>query len=200
MRHRFVAGCPAFFLIPGTRTVYEVLCLNFNAAGAASSPGAAAVPHAPVHATAPAASASTSADYPRLLQQLQDMLQTAAVASICYYRNTAFAAALCDEFGAAAADEGALADAAHYAAASKSLHAVIAAQGSPTSAEALASLLAQAKRAVPQIEAAQAAAKAVKDFSAAAELQNLRWALIIICCNFLWAAHYVPHLSFAQFR
>jgi hypothetical protein len=146
------------------------------AAGAASSPGAVAVPHALVHATAPTASssASTSGDYMRLLQQFQDMLQAPAVASICYYRNTAFAAALCDEFGAAAADEGALADAAHYAAASKSLHAVVAAQGSPTSADALASLLAQANRAVPQIEAAQAAAKTVKDFSKAAELQNLR--------------------------
>jgi hypothetical protein len=143
-----------------------------GAAHPAPNPHTAAVPHA----TAPAvsAAATTSADYPHLLQQIQDILQASGAASISYYRNIAFAAALCDEFGGAAADEGASVDAAHYAAASKSLHAIVTGQGSPTSAEVLASLLAQAKHAVPQIEAAQIAAKIVKDYSKAAELHNLR--------------------------
>jgi hypothetical protein len=104
--------------------------------------------------------------------QIQDALKPEAIASTFYSRDMSFAAALCGELSDDAAADGALADAALYAAASKSLCDVVVGLGSPV--EALASLHAQAKRAVPQTEAAQAAAKTAKDYSKAAELQELR--------------------------
>ncbi len=86
----------------------------------------------------------------------------------------AFAAIISGELSDFEAGEGALANAAHYAAASKKLHSIVAGQGSPTTAETLATLLAQVKHSVPAIEAAQDAAKSAKEYAAAAELQELR--------------------------
>jgi len=115
------------------------------------------------------------ASWPSLLQQFQAALTPQSVASVTYYRDVAFAAAVCGELSDSDAAEAALADAAHYAAASKQLHNIVAGQGSPTSAESLASLLAQVKHAAPQIEAAKDPAKTAKDYSKASELQELRW-------------------------
>ena len=86
----------------------------------------------------------------------------------------AFAAALCDDFGVIEAANGALAEAAHYAAASRNLCDIVAGQVKPTSAETLVSFLAQAKRAVPQIEAAQVAATMAKDYFKASGLEKLK--------------------------
>jgi hypothetical protein len=153
-------------------------------AASASAAAAAAFVRAPVVTAArglasaavltpSSAAAISSTNYDNLLQQLQYAFTTEAVASISYYRDIAFAAALCGEFSDAEAADGALADAALYAAASKTLHNIFAGQGSPTSAEMLASLLVQAKRAVPQIEAQQATATMNKDYPKAAGLQKL---------------------------
>ena len=122
--------------------------------------------------SAVASAATSSPNIPHLLMQIQDTLKPEAIASTFYSRDMSFAAALCGELSDDAAADGALADAALYAAASKSLCDVVVGLGSPV--EALASLHAQAKRAVPQTEAAQAAAKTAKDYSKAAELQELR--------------------------
>ncbi len=55
-----------------------------------------------------------------------------------------------------------LANAAHYAAASKTLYNIVACERSPSSADSLSNLLAQAQLAVPQIEEAQSAAAATR--------------------------------------
>jgi hypothetical protein len=154
-----------------------------SAAGAAPLAPLSSGPSAPLPSSAlalPPAAAISSADFPRLWQQLQGALTAQAVASFFYYRDIAFAATLCGEFSDIEAADNALANAALYAAASKSLHDIVAGQGSPTSAEALASFLAQAKRAVPHIEAAQAAAKTAKDYAKAAELQELRLGVVFV--------------------
>ncbi len=151
-----------------------------SAAGAAlpiSPPAAALGPSATTHSSSrapPPAAAISSPDFPRLLQQLQRALTASAVASFSYYRDTAFAATLCSEFSDTMAADNSLVEAARYAAASKSLHNIVAGQGSPSSSETLASWFALAKRAVPQVEAAHAAAKTAMDYSKAAELQELR--------------------------
>jgi hypothetical protein len=119
-----------------------------------------------------ASAAPSSLDIPLLLTQIQNALKPEVVATACYSRDIAFAAALCAESSDDAAADGALADAALYAAASKSLCDVVVGLGSP--AEALASMLAQAQRALSQTEAAQAAAKTAKDYSKAADLQALK--------------------------
>jgi uncharacterized protein with PIN domain len=116
----------------------------------------------------------SSAKWPSLLQDLQSALTPEAVASVKYYRDTAFAAALCSECSDAEAAAGKLENAALYTAASKTLHAIVAGQGSPTPAATLGTLLAQARLAVPDIEAAQSAATAAKDYSKAADLQAMR--------------------------
>jgi hypothetical protein len=136
-----------------------------------NAPGAALSAQALQTTPVPAVSC---ADWPTLLQQLRGVLTTEAVASVKYYRNMAFAANVCDELSDAEAAEGVLADAAHFAAASKKLHSIVAGQGSPTSAETLTSLLAQVNHAVPAIETAQDAAKTAKEYSKAADLQELR--------------------------
>ncbi len=136
-----------------------------------NAPGAALSAQALQTTPVPAVSC---ADWPTLLQQLRGALTTEAVASVKYYRNMAFAANVCDELSDAEAAEGVLADAAHFAAASKKLHSIVAGQGSPTSAETLTSLLAQVNHAVPAIETAQDAAKTAKEYSKAADLQELR--------------------------
>jgi hypothetical protein len=116
----------------------------------------------------------SSAKWPSLLQDLQSALTPEAVASVKYYRDTAFTAAICGECSDAEAAQEKLADAALYAAASKTLQAIVAGQGSPTPAATLGTLLAQARLAAPEIEAAQSAATAAKDYSKAAELQAMR--------------------------
>ncbi len=118
--------------------------------------------------------ASNSADYPLLLMQFQHALQAEAVACVSYHRDMAFAAALCDEYCAAAEEEADFAGAQKYAAASKIFNDIVAGQGTPTAAETFTSLLDQARRAVPQIEAAQAAAKTTGNNSKAADFQNLK--------------------------
>jgi len=118
------------------------------------------------------------AEWTSLLEKFQGALTPESVASVKYYRNTALAASLCDEVSDAEADNGALANAAHYAAAAKSLHTIVAGQSSPTSAEVLSSLLALVKSALPQVEAAQDAAKTTNEFSRAAELQVLKVSLL----------------------
>ena len=126
------------------------------------------------------AAAISSIDYANIMQLLQGAVRVEAVASISYYRDMAFAAALCDEFGVIEAADGALANAAHYAAASRSLRDIVAGQVSPTSAETLVSLLAQAKHAVRQIEAGQAADTTAKDYSKAAGLEKLKCDVLIV--------------------
>lgn len=143
---------------------------------AALPPSASSYQH-PSHplASPPAAVAAvSSAKWPSLLQDLQSALTPEAVASVKYYRDTAFAAALCGEYSDAEAAAGKFEDAALYTAASKTLHTIVAGQGSPTPAVTLETLLAQARLAVSEIEAAQSAATAAKDYSKAAELQALR--------------------------
>ena len=114
-----------------------------------------------------------------MLQQLRAALTPEAVASFRYYRDIAFAADISSELSDFEAGERALADAAHYAAASKKLHSIVAGQGSPSAAETLATLLAQVKHTVPAIEAAQDVTKAAKEYAAAAEFQELRWELLV---------------------
>ena len=55
---------------------------------------------------------------------------------------------------------------------------MVACEGSPSSADKLSNLLAQARLTLPQIEAAQSAATAAKDYSKAAELQSMRASLV----------------------
>ena len=121
----------------------------------------------------------TRGNWPALLLQLRAALTPEAVASFRYYRDMTFAADISGELSDFEAGEGALADAAQYAAASKKLHAIVAGQGSPSAAETLATLLAQVKHTMPAIEAAQDAAKSAKDYAAAAELQELRWGAFV---------------------
>jgi hypothetical protein len=135
-------------------------------------------PHAAVFALPPSTvpvPAVSRADWPALLQQLRAALAPESVASFRYYRDMTFAAVIGGELSDFEAGEGALADAAHYAAASKKLHSIVAGQGSPSTAETLATLFAQVKLTVPAIEAAQDAARSAKEFAAAAEFQELRW-------------------------
>ncbi len=124
-------------------------------------------------ASAPVAAVS-SANWPSLLQNLQGALAPKAVAPFKYYRDTAFAAACCSECSDTEAAAQKLADAALIAAASKSLHAIVAGQGSPTSADTLGTLFAQARLAVPEIEVSESAATKAKDYSKAALLQAMR--------------------------
>ena len=116
----------------------------------------------------------SSAKWPSLLQDLQSALTPEAVASVKYYRDTAFAAALCGECSDAEAAAGKFEGAALFTAASETLRAIVTGQGSPTPAGTLGTLLAQARLAVPEIEAAQSAATVANDHSKAAELQALR--------------------------
>ena len=154
-----------------------------HAASSASGGGAAAVAAVPLPghrlpggAPSPqlAHVVDISADLPFLLQQLQLALAPAAAASFRYYRNMAFAAAVCEERSDDVAAQNALADAAQYAAASQALRNVVARQSSPTSAATLASLIARAHRAVPALDAALGAAKTAKNWSKGGELQVLR--------------------------
>jgi hypothetical protein len=140
---------------------------------------ASSISSVPPRTILPSLSSAAAIDYANIIQQLQAAVKVEAVASISYYRDMAFAAALCDEFGVIEAADGALANAAHYAAASRSLRDIVAGQMSPTSAETLVSLLAQAKHAVHHIEAGQAAATAAKDYSKAAGLEKLKCDVLI---------------------
>jgi hypothetical protein len=158
-----------------------------SAAGTApfASPleAASPIPSVPLRTILPAlspAAAISSIDYANIMQLLQGAVRVEAVASISYYRDMAFAAALCDDFGSIEAADGALVNAAYYAAASRSLRDIVAGQVSPTSAETLVSLLAQAKHAVYQIEAGQAAATAAKDYSKAAGLEKMKCDVLIV--------------------
>ena len=151
-----------------------------HAASSASGGGAAAAPP-PGHrlpggapSPQPAPVVDIIADLPFLLQQLQLALAPAAAASFRYYRNMAFAAAVCEERSDDVAAQNALADAAQYAAASQALRNLVARQSSPTSAATLASLIARAHRAVPALDAAWGAAKTAKNYSKGGELQVLR--------------------------
>jgi hypothetical protein len=147
-----------------------------GAAPCASTPAAAHAPSALLHATTPVASPAfgiNGTDYAFILHQLNDACKAEAVASLSYYRNMAFAAVVCDECGRIAVEEGDFTFAQRCAAASQSIIHVVAAQGSPTRAETLASVLLLAKRAVPKITAARAAARAAKHDTAAAELHDL---------------------------
>jgi hypothetical protein len=120
-----------------------------------------------------------SVEWPTLLRDFQAAVLPQAVASFKYYRDVSFAAALCGECSDAEAADANSANAAHYAAACKTLHKVVACEGSPSSADNLSNLLAQARLAVPRIEfAAQSAATADKDYSKAAELQSMRASLV----------------------
>jgi len=161
-----------------------------SAAGTApfASPleAASPIPSVPLRTILPAlssAAAISSTDYANIMQRLQGAISVEAAASISYYRDMAFAAALCDEFGAIEAADGRLDNAAHYAAASRSLRDIVAGQVSPTCADTLVSLLAQAKHALHQIEAAQAAATTAKDYSKAAGLEKLGCDVLIASCN-----------------
>jgi serine/threonine protein kinase len=135
------------------------------------SPGAANPSKKPQ--TLPVSDTSSS-KWLSLLEQMRGALKPEAVASIAYHRNVVFAATLCGEFSDADAAGGALADAAHFAAASKTLNVIATSLESPTSAEVLASLLAKVRDAIPYIEAALETAKSDTDYSKAAELQNLK--------------------------
>ncbi len=145
---------------------------------ARSSPGAALslLPHQ----TEPVTCVS-SADWPSLLQKIQDALAPEAVASFKYYRNMGFAATLCGEMSDIALAEVQSMDSSHYAAASKALHAIVAGQAKPTTAEILESLFAQVKRALPRIKSEQEEAKNAGDHHKSAALQELRCALMLIC-------------------
>jgi hypothetical protein len=116
----------------------------------------------------------SAAEWPSLLQQIQNALTPEAAASIRYFRDMAFAAALCGEYSDSHAAEGALADAAIYTATSKQLFNIVAGQASPTPAQMLAALIAQVKHELPQIESTLDAATIAKEYSKAAELQALR--------------------------
>lgn len=144
-------------------------------------PAAQSYPFALSPSTAPVL-AVRRADWPALLQQLQCALAPEAVASFRYYRDTAFAADISGELSDFEAGDGALADAAHYAAASKKLHTIVAGQGSPSTAETITTLLAHVKHTVPAIEVAQDVAKSDKDYAAAAEFQELRWEVLRLRC------------------
>ncbi len=161
-----------------------------------SPPASALGPFAVTHSSSlgpPPADAIDSADFTLLLQQLQGGLTASAAASFSYYRDIAFAATLCSEFSDTMAADNSLAEAARYAAASKSLHNIIASQSSPSSSEKLASSFALAKRAIPQVEAAHAAAKTAMDYSKAAELQELRLDTVFDCClQLLNVSHFLP--------
>jgi hypothetical protein len=113
-------------------------------------------------------------DWLSLLRDFRAAVSPEAIATIIYYRNMSFAAALCRECSDAEAAEANSTNAAHYAAASKTLYNIVACEGSPSSADTLSNLLAQAQLAVPQIEEAQSAAAAAKDFPKATELQLMR--------------------------
>jgi hypothetical protein len=132
---------------------------------------------APAPASTPVV-AMGSVKWPSLLRDFQEAVLPEAVASFKYYRNVSFAAVLCGECSDAEAAGANLAKAALYAAASKTLYKVVACEGSPSSADNVSNLLAQARLAVPQIEAAQSAATAAKDYSKAAELQSMRASLV----------------------
>jgi len=187
-RLRQVQALSQFGDLPANVDLIVMRQLKMSAAKAAVIAAKATTAGAPLsrHIAAPSSTLSAPvsivpapsippASWPSLLQQFQAALTPQSVASVTYYRDVAFAAAVCSELSDSDAAEEALADAAHYAAASKQLRNIVAGQGSPTSAELLASLLAQVKHAAPQIEAAKDAAKTAKDYSKAAELQELRW-------------------------
>jgi hypothetical protein len=156
-------------------TVFEYQHFAPESLALSSHHEASAAGAAPCVSTPAAAHAFViiSTDYPFILHQLNDACKAEAVASLSYYRNMAFAAVVCDECGRIAVEEGDFTFAQRFAAASQSILDVVAAQGSPTPAETLASVLVLAKRAVPQITAARAAARAAKHDSEAAELHDL---------------------------
>jgi hypothetical protein len=116
----------------------------------------------------------SGAAWQSLFEQMQGSITPEGVASIKYYRDIEFAATLCGEFSEAQAAEGALADAAHYAAASEKLYKIVNIQGETTSQEVLTSLLEQVKHAIPALEASKEAAIAAKQHAKSAGLQKLR--------------------------
>jgi hypothetical protein len=146
---------------------------QFSRSAALSSSASAYHPSHPL-ASSPAPAALSSTKWQSLLQDLQSALTPEAVASVKYYRDTAFAAALCGECSDAEAAAGKFEGAALFTAASETLRAIVTGQGSPTPAGTMGTLLAQARLAVPEIEAAQSAATVANDHSKAAELQALR--------------------------
>jgi hypothetical protein len=152
---------------------------QFSRSAGLPSSAAAHHPSYPL-ASSPAPASVSSATWQSLLQDLQGALTPEAVASVKYYRDTAFAASICSEYSEIEAAAGKLEDAALYTAASKTLHAIAAGQGSPTPAGTLGTLLAQARLAVPEIEAAQSAATTAKDYPNAAELQKMRILILLL--------------------
>jgi hypothetical protein len=150
------------------------LSSSATASALASSSNVSAADAAPPTSHATAIGSDSSGDVSVLLQQLQGALTDEAVASVSYYRNMMFAAALCEEFSCTASADGAMTDAQHYAEASKSIHDVLASLGSPTSEETLTSLMAQARHVIPELDSLQAAAKASKNHSKAADILKLR--------------------------
>ena len=84
-----------------------------SAAGTApfASPleAASPIPSVPLRTILPAlssAAAISSIDYANIIHELQGAVKVEAVASMSYYRDMAFAAALCDEFGVIEAADG----------------------------------------------------------------------------------------------
>jgi serine/threonine protein kinase len=154
------AALEQFQVVPAPETV--------AASGSYLGPAALTAGDGAVHAPVAAVS---SENWQSLLQDLQGALAPEAVASVKYYRDVAFAAALCGAYSNDEADEQKLSNAAQYAAASQKLHKIAADQCSPTYADKLAALLAQARLADPQIEAAQNKAKKDQGYSNAAELK-----------------------------
>jgi hypothetical protein len=159
-------------------SVYSQVAEQVNSSARVPLPGVQ-VPY-PVSVVSQSASSTqpSSAVWPLLLQQLQYVLTEEGISTVKYYRNMALVATLCDEFSEDEATLGELALASNFAAASKALHSVINSQGTPTAEQKVETLLAQTERAIPEIVAAQSAAKSNKDFAKAAELQELR------CDNF----------------